>query len=392
MSESTAIDKKNKELSNKSSSSNYFSKVGIFALNVLIVFIVIALYFGSGGLILYACKLGQSNILPTDSNCYPYADTKPDIQPISINIFNTILSDPPMSNKIKFPYNEYNSENKLLDMFRDYKNKSSSNFLANYLIFILESITQFNYSTFNFILNLLNQVPEVLILLFGPPIVFILGWIVFLIDHLYLIYLWFAGMGWFFKTNANNSGTGKPDWQDVTLVKLNWFSYLCAICFVILFFVLFFFSIPLFSVVAFLSMTWCIFSCITCASELNGKPVTSIAVIQDVYKYYKLLIMVILSVFIVLSAFSNLGTIPGVFSIITLFLIYWGTISIDIFKPIAKDNLSPLVGYKQAKKTCSSDLKPKEKHGLLYNLIFGQKGGDNISKDLKKIGKQLSRK
>jgi hypothetical protein len=199
-------------------------------------------------------------------------------------------------------------------------------------------------------------------------------------------------MGWFFKTNANNSGTGKPDWQDVTLVKLNWFSYLCAICFVILFFVLFFFSIPLFSVVAFLSMTWCIFSCITCTSELNGKPVTSIAVIQDVYKYYKLLIMVILSVFIVLSAFSNLGTIPGVFSIITLFLIYWGTISIDIFKPIAKDNLTPLVGYKQAKKTCSSDLKPKEKHGLLYNLIFGQKGGDNISKDLKKIGKQLSRK
>ena len=82
-------------------------------------------------------------------------------------------------------------------------------------------------------------------------------------------------------------------------------------------------------------MTWCIFSCITCTSELNGKPVTSIAVIQDVYKYYKLLIMVILSVFIVLSAFSNLGTIPGVFSIITLLLIYWGTISIDIFKSLS---------------------------------------------------------
>jgi len=392
MSDSTAIDKKNKELSNKSSSSNYFSNVGIFVLNVLIVFIVIALYFGSGGLILYACKLGQSNILPTDSNCYPYTDTKLDIQPISINIFNTLLSDPPMSNKIKFPYDEYNSENKLLDMFRDYKNNSRSHFLANYLISILESVTQFNYSSFNFILNLLNQVPEVLILLFGPLLVFILGWIIFLIDHLYLIYLWFAGMGWFFKTNTNVSGTGKPNWEDVTLIKLNWFSYLCAICLIILFLILFFFSIPLFSVVAFLSMTWCIFSCITYKAELNGKSITSIAVIQDIYKYYKLLIMIILSVFIVLSAFSNLGKIPGVFSIVTLFLIYWGIISIDIFKPIAKDNLSPLVGYKQAKKMCSGDIKPKEKHGLLYNLIFGQKGGDNITKDLKKIGKQLSRK
>ena len=78
--------------------------------------------------------------------------------------------------------------------------------------------------------------------------------------------------------------------------------------------------------------------------------------------------------------------------IITLFLIYWGTISIDIFKPIAKEDLSPLVGYKQAKKTCSNDGKSKEKHGLLYNFIFGQKGGNNITKDLKKIGKQLSRK
>jgi len=390
MTDSTAIDEKNKELSNKSSSSNYFSNVAIFALNVLIVFIVIALYFGSGGLILYACKLGQSNILPTDSNCFPYQDAKPDIQSIPINIFNTLLSDPPMSNKIKFPYDEYNSENKLLDMFREYKNTPRSNFLANYLISILESITQFNYSSFNFILNLLNQVPEILILLFGPVIVFILGWMIFLIDHLYLIYLWFAGMGWFFKTNTNDSGTGKPNWEDVTF--MSWFSYWCAIWLVILFIILFFFSIPLFSVVAFLSMTWCIFSCITYKAELNGKPITSIAVIQDVYKYYKLLIMCILSFFVIVSAFSNLGTIPGVFSIVTLFLIYWGTISIDIFKPIAKEDLSPLVGYKQAKKTCSNDGKSKEKHGLLYNFIFGQKGGNNITKDLKKIGKQLSRK
>jgi hypothetical protein len=166
----------------------------------------------------------------------------------------------------------------------------------------LESITQFNYSSFNFILNLLNQVPEVIILLFGPIIVFILGWIIFLIDHLYLIYLWFAGMGWFFKTNTNDSGTGKPDWESVTL--LNWFGYWCAIWLVILFIILFFFSLPLLSVVTFLSMTWCMFSCITYKAELNSKSITSIAVIQDVYKYYKLLIMSILSFFVVVSAFN----------------------------------------------------------------------------------------
>jgi hypothetical protein len=390
MSDSSAIDEKNQELNSSTTPTSYLSNIATFALNVLIVFIIVVLYFGSSGLILYSCKLGQSNILPTDVHCYPYQDTKPNIQPISINIFNTILSDPPMSNKIKFPYDEFNSENKLLDMFRKYKDEPRSNFLANYFISILESITQFNYSSFNFILNLLNQVPEVLILLFGPIIVFILGWIVFLMDHLYLIYLWFAGMGWFFKTNANDSGTGKPDWENVTI--LNWFGYWCAIWLVILFVILFFFSLPLLSVVTFLSMMWCVFSCITYKAELNGKSITSIAVIQDVYKYYKLLIMSILSFFVVVSAFSNLGPIPGIFSIVTLCLIYWGIISIDIFKPIGKDGLSPVVSYKLAKKTCSTDAKPKEKHGLLYNLIFGQSGGNNIKNDLKKLGKQMSSK
>lgn len=390
MSDSSAIDEKNQELNSSTTPTSYLSNIATFALNVLIVFIIVVLYFGSSGLILYSCKLGQSNILPTDVHCYPYQDTKPNIQPISINIFNTLLSDPPMSNKIKFPYDEFNSENKLLDMFRKYKDEPRSNFLANYFISILESITQFNYSSFNFILNLLNQVPEVLILLFGPIIVFILGWIVFLMDHLYLIYLWFAGMGWFFKTNTNDSGTGKPDWENVTI--LNWFGYWCAIWLVILFVILFFFSLPLLSVVTFLSMMWCVFSCITYKAELNGKSITSIAVIQDVYKYYKLLIMSILSFFVVVSAFSNLGPIPGVFSIVTLCLIYWGIISIDIFKPIGKDGLSPVVSYKLAKKTCSTDAKPKEKHGLLYNLIFGQSGGNNIKNDLKKLGKQMSSK
>jgi hypothetical protein len=384
----SAIDEKNKQL-NSSSSSNYISNIGSFFLNIFIIFIIIAIYFGAGGLLLYACKLGQSNILPTNVHCYPYVDSKPNIQPIDINIFNTIFTDPAMSNKIKFPYNDYNSSNKILDLFRDYKNDPRSNFLANYFISIMESITQFNYSSFNFILNLLNEIPEFLIVLFGPIIVSIITTLIFIFDHLYLIYLWFAGMGWFFKTNANNSGTGKPEWEDVTII--NWFSYWCAIWLVILFVILFFFSFPFLSTIAFLSMSWCIFSCITYKAELNGKSITASTILQDVYKYYKLLIISILSFFVIVSSFTKLGSIPGLFSILTLVLIYWGIISIDIFKPIGKENLSPLVGYKQAKKTCSNDVKKHDNHGILYHAIFGQNGG-NIAKELKKLGKTLHNK
>ena len=388
-SDTSAIDDKNNE-TNSSTNSNYFSNIGNFFLTVLILFIMIILYYASSGLILYACKLGQSNILPTDVHCYPYEETKPNIQPIQTNIFTT-FTDPEMSMKMKFPYNEYNASNKVLDMFREYKHQPKSNFLANYFISIMENIIQFNYSSFNQILNLMNgYLPEAVIILFGPILVSILSTLIFLIDHLYLIYLWFANMGWFFKTNTNDSGTGNPKWEDVGFASP--FAYWCAIWLVILFVILFFFAFPLLSIIASLAMTWCIFSCMTYKAEMNGKIISAIPIIQDLFKYYKLLIMAIFSFFVIVSAFSKLGTVPGIFSIITLLFIYFGIISIDIFKPISKDNLSPSVSYEQAKKTCSFKEVTKEKHGLLYDILFGGQKGGQLTKELKNIGKRLSRK
>jgi hypothetical protein len=195
-------------------------------------------------------------------------------------------------------------------------------------------------------------------------------------------------MGWFFKKNTEEQG--KPIWKDISMLHV--FDYLTAIFFVILFIILFFFSIPLLSVTSFLAMAWCIFSCITYKSEMHNKSTTSATIIQYVFKYYKLLIMSVFSFFAVASAFSKLGTLPGIFSMLTLMLIYFGIISIDIFKSELKHDLTPLVSYLQAKKTCSYKEPIKYKHGLLYNVLFGQQGGygGNISKELKNIGKLMS--
>jgi hypothetical protein len=326
-------------------------------------------------------------------NCFPFKETMPNIQPIKSNIFNT-FTEPALSMKINFPFNKYNSSNKILEMFFDYKNDSKSNFLANYFISIMENILQFNYSSLNNIFNMLNGLPEILIILFGPIIISIVSTFLFIIDHFYLFYLWFANMGWFFKTNTNDSGTGNPNWKDVSFLHL--FKYMSAIFFVILFVILFFFSIPLLSVVSFLSMVWCLFSCITYKAEMSGKNVTSSDVVLNVFKYYKFLIMSIFSFFVIVNAFSKLGTLPGVFSILILVAIYYGIISIDIFKQELKEDLSPLLSYSQAKKTCTNHPSMKNKHGLLYNLLFGGEnilkggGGKNISKELKHIGKLIS--
>jgi hypothetical protein len=381
----SSIDEKQKELS--AVNNDFYSNIGSFLLTVTIMFIIIIFYYMCSGLTLYACKLGQSNILPTEMNCSPYKETKPNIQPIESNIFNT-FTDPPLSMKIHFPLNAYNTSNKMLDMFLEYKNEPKSNFLANYFIAIMENILHFNYSSLNIILNMLNGLPEVIIILFGPIIISIITALLFLMDHIYLFYLWFAHMGWFFKKNTEEQG--KPIWKDISMLHV--FDYLTAIFFVILFIILFFFSIPLLSVTSFLAMAWCIFSCITYKSEMHNKSTTSATIIQYVFKYYKLLIMSVFSFFAVASAFSKLGTLPGIFSMLTLMLIYFGIISIDIFKSELKHDLTPLVSYLQAKKTCSYKEPIKYKHGLLYNVLFGQQGGygGNISKELKNIGKLMS--
>ena len=137
-------------------------------------------------------------------------------------------------------------------------------------------------------------------------------------------------------------------------------------------------------------MLWCIFSCISYKSEMGGKIITALPIIKDTFKYYKTVIMSILSFFVVVSAFSKLGPIPGLFSLLTLALIYFGIISIDLFNPSSKDNLSSYVSDNQAKRTCSYKEPIKEKHGFLYSLLFGQKGG-GITKEIKEIGKKLSR-
>ena len=386
-SDTSAIDEK-KEESSSSNKGDYISNIGSFITSVIVMFIVITVYYTGSGLILYACKLAQSNILPTDVHCSPYTDSEPNIQPIKTNIFTT-GGESPLSMKLSFPYNEYNSKNYILDMFREYKNEPRSNFLANYLISMIETIINFNYSAFNKILDMLNGLPEIILVIFGPIIVAFISTLIFIVDHFYLIYLWFAQMGWFFKTNTNDSGTGNPKWEDVTFMSP--FNYWCAVWLVILFCILFFFSLPFITILASLSMSWCIFSCITYKAEMGGKIISALPIIKDTFKYYKTLIMSILSFFVVVNAFGKLGTIPGIFSILTLLLIYFGIISIDLFNPSSKENLSPVVSFNQAKKTCSFKEPSKEKHGLLYGLVFGQQGG-NITKEIKEIGKKLSRK
>jgi hypothetical protein len=383
--DTSAIDQK-KEEEESTNSTNYLSKFMKFIISIIVVILIILIYFGVSGLLLYVCKLAQSNILPTEDKCFPYTDNIPEIQKVKTNLFTT-FTEPEMSVKLEFPYNEYNSSNVILDKLREYKKSPSSHFLANYFISIIENLIQFNYSIINTIMNMMNEVPEILIIAFGPIIVGFIFAINMLINEIYLIYLWFVNMYWFFKTNKNDTGKGNPEWDDVTLLTpVNWF---LGFGIVILFIILFFVGLPLIAFIPFFILLWCGLSSVMYKGIINNKDVNVFTIIKDVLKYYKVSIVTLISVFVVLLAFSTLGAVPGIFSIITVCLIYFGFVSMDIFNPIEISDLSPVVSNKQAKKICSLKNEIKEKHGFLYNLIFGQKGGGNITNQLKKINKYL---
>jgi hypothetical protein len=385
-SDTSAIDEKRNETSGPQS-TDYLIDIKNFIVSVIATLIVIILYFSLGGLIIFSCKLAQSNILPTDSRCYPYTDSKPDIKPIQTNIFTT-FQEPQVSMKMSFPYNDYNASNSVLDMFREYKGVGNSNFLANYIIEIMESLFSFSYGSINKILNMINGLPEIILVLFGPFIIGFLSLFVLIAQNIYAIYLWFASMRWFFKTNTNESASGLPKWTNVTVTDP--VNYGISIALVIGFIILFFFTMPVIFFISFLTFIFCAFTCISYKAEMNGKSAYASTVVQDIFKYYKLPIMIIFSLFVVSSAFSKLGTAPGIFSIITLFAIYFGLISIDTFKTIEIENMTPVVSFEQARKKCAG-VEPVKSAVSFLGSLFGQKGGA-ISREIKNASKILSKK
>jgi len=366
MSDTSALD--DKKTDHSIFPENFASNLVGFLTSLLVFILIVFIYFSGSGVVLYMCKLAQSNILPTEESCYPYTDSKPTIQPIKTNIFTTFTDE--LSNKLVFPYDEYNTSDKMLDMFREYKQKSSSHFLGNYFISIMEKIMSFNYATINTVMNSLNSIPETILVLLGPLMSGLLFAMTIVLNWFYIVYLWFANMAWFFKTNTNDSGDGLPEWESVSVTDpLN---FGLGIGLVILFSILFFVGAGVWIFMPFFVLSYCYLSCMMYKGLLDGKKATSFTIIKDVFKYYKLSIVGIISAFVVLLAFSKLGTMQGIFSLVVIGLIYGGIISFDIFQPIQETNLTPLVSYKQATKKCISTKVSTKKHGFLYNLIMGK--------------------
>jgi hypothetical protein len=384
------LDKK-KETNNSSSSSanKSIKNIGSFLVSVLITVLLIVGYFILGSIVLYECKLAQSNILPTSLECYPYTETSPEIQKVLTNIFIT-NTDPQESVKLSFPFDKYNSKNVILDMFRKYKEQPKSNFLINYIIAILEGLINYSNNALTSFYNLLNGAPEMLIILFGPILSAIYFGLAPIIGIFVFIYYYFVEMKWFFKENTNTNVNTKPVWNDVNLFETT--SYASALFLVFVFFILFW--ILLFTLTPMLSIGifyMCLLMSFGYKGEIDNKKASIFTIMQEMFKHYKVTMTTVFSIMIIISAFSNLGALSGVFSMLTVLLIYFNFIPINIFESIKATNLSPLSSFEQAYKKCNHTVKnyPITFYELFNNFFDNKKGG-GIGRELKKLNKKMN--
>jgi hypothetical protein len=396
MSSTPELDEK-KEVPKKTNITGIVSFLKLF----IFLTIVVLIYFASGGLVLYACKLAQSNILPTDMNCYPYTDDIPSIKPVTSNIFKTsMFAESQQSMKINFPYDDANKKNIFLDTLRNFKNQPDTNFLSNYFVSIVESLMSFNNASFNSVLSMMNEhIPESIIVLLGPLLMAFASNVILIMDNIYLMYLWISNMGLFFQRNKNTNDAMKPDWKPVTFGEPGqfMFSLWLTSVFLTIGIILVIFAFPLVAVLPFVTFVVTICSGLSYKGEMtdSSTKVSAGTIIARLFKYYKVAIMSIISFIVTISAFSRMGTVEGIWSIVIAVLIIWGVVTIDVFKPETQNYLSALVSDAQATKSkCRAkvDGKPEGK-GLWYNLMHPQylfprqNGGKKLVSDLKKLGR-----
>lgn len=346
----TTVVEEKKEQQINSTNNDMGNKVQNFISSTLIqIVLYVIIYFALGSVVLYICKLSQSNILPTDINCYPFTSVKPEIEEIGINIFAT-QSNPPKSKKIKFPYDEYNSSNYILDYLRAKKEDPNTGIFFNYFISIIEDIFATNYGAINTIGNSLNgSFHELFIIIFGPIIFTILLSLLSFFNNFYLVYLWFSKMTWFFLENKYASKDNLPQWVEG--------NFLFGYGTMFIFSMMMLFGFPIFLLLFVLCsafvVLWCLFTCLGYSCIIDNIKVNSADIISKVFLYHKTFILVILSYFVIKNVFTYFGNIAGA-SCIAAFIVFIAFFAQTYFKPETPNNLSAVTSYKQAKKVCNN--------------------------------------
>lgn len=199
------------------------------------VFVLIAIIVGAR--VIFATKVAQFNVLPTDINCMPYRPVyggdeskSPDFQSYSpvANIdeitINNGIGNIHYSTKIKYDINKENMHYKILDYIRkiEYDPK-----VGTYVKFAMSSISKIYvlfYGTFNWLFEKFNRfLPEWLLFLISTEISILLLVLILPIGFVGSLIVFLTNYKILMQRNMNNDpdykykDNVKPVWRDVDI-------------------------------------------------------------------------------------------------------------------------------------------------------------------------------
>lgn len=340
-----------KEDKKKDSKPNYVD----FFITFLKVLIFWFLMFIFGSWCYYFCKLSQINILPNDPDCYPYTENKPDItyKEVNINVFGE------KSEKISASDSQHNT---ILSFLRKiFDSERTQQGFVMFFINILKQFFVFNTQMIQNICSTINSMFSESIILFLSPI--LLGFIIpvlLLVDCVYFVYLWFSNLPWIFKKNLNKDKDEFAKWHDITMGEPMSYglSIFIAFCLIILMIVLCVIPIPIISSAAlsilFVVLLTGLFAVCKKVNETEkgSEKYTYLNSLSDNFKYHMRTIMIIITVFLIISVSSNFGALYGGVVFLTSLLLYFKVIPIPIYSLTVPVNLTPLSDYHVADKKC----------------------------------------
>jgi hypothetical protein len=196
-------------------------------IELIVVFIV-------GARVLFACKIAQFNILPTDINCMPYrpnydkSKKSPDFQSFSPEAsIDTMYVDSgedsiPFATQIKYDINEESMKYKILDFIRKIEYKPKVGSFVKYAMVCITHIFVFFYGLTSFTYNKLNEyLPEWAIILLGPLVLSLFLVLLVPVTLISTLVISLTNMKWLLHKNMNTDSkykfknAEKPVWMYV---------------------------------------------------------------------------------------------------------------------------------------------------------------------------------
>lgn len=188
---------------------------GNLASNIATKFIELCVMFVIGSRVVFAGKIAQFNVLPTDIECMPYYPTFDDkdspkfqtdtpeanIDRIYIKSTEGFLT---YATKIMFEINKESRKNFILDKIRSIEYDPQVSTPVKYLMVCLTNIFVFFYGIVNVVFGTLNEhVNESLLIFLGPYILTLLFVIALPVSMIASLIITVVNFNWLFQVNMN---------------------------------------------------------------------------------------------------------------------------------------------------------------------------------------------